>query len=216
MNRLNIVYFLLASIISTSNAFAQESNMDPEILRGSITSQRLWWDLDYYHLQLSVNPEDSTIDGMNTIQYKVLDPQQVMQIDLQPPLKIAKIEQDGESLSYDRIGNAYFIRLAKNQIPGALEQVKVYYGGRPHIALRAPWDGGFSFKKDKSGHDFIATSCQGIGASIWYPCKDHLYDEPDSVLLSITVPEHLQNISNGRLRSIEDGNGTKTFNWFCE
>src|SRR5690606_7352637 len=78
-----------------------------------------------------------------------------------------------------------------------------------------PWDGGFSWKKDDNGNDFVATSCQGLGASVWWPNKDHMYDEVDSMLISVRVPKALMEVSNGQLRGVEDHkDGTNTYHWF--
>ncbi len=135
-----------------------------------------------------------------------------MQIDLQSPLKITKVIQDGKELSIKHNGNAHFINLKKNQKIGSINSVDVYYEGNPKEAIRPPWDGGISWKKDNNGNHFIATSCQGFGASVWWPNKDHMYDEVDSMLISVNVPKDLMNVSNGRLREVEDHKtGTKTY-----
>ncbi|MDR6564033.1 MULTISPECIES: M1 family metallopeptidase [unclassified Arcicella] len=184
-------------------------------LRGSITPERAWWNLQYYHLSVKVQPNDSTISGNNLITYKVLKPAQVIQIDLQNPMQITKVIQDGQSLHYKREGNAFFVELQKKQVTGKTESITVFYEGKPRVARRPPWDGGFSWKKDAEGKWFITTSCQGLGASVWWPCKDHMYDEADSMLISITVPKGLQDISNGRLLKVVDNpDDTRTFDWF--
>lgn len=189
-----------------------------DTLRGSITPERAWWDLTFYDLQVRVNPATKSISGSNLIRYKVLTANNLMQIDLQPPLEIEHVEQDGRKLGFRQIGrNAYLVELRKQQQPGATEAVKIWYAGKPKEAVRAPWDGGFSWSKDGLGRPFIATSCQGLGASVWWPCKDHAYDEPDSQAISITVPEPLMDVSNGRLRRITpNGDGTRTFEWFVK
>ncbi|TXD47999.1 M1 family metallopeptidase [Polaribacter sp. IC073] len=187
-----------------------------DTLRGSITPERIWWDLTYYHLEVTVNPDEKFISGKNTIKYKVLSVYNTMQIDLQTPLKITKVTQDGKELEVIHEGNAHFIKLTKDQIIGNTESVVVHYEGNPKEAIRAPWDGGFSWKKDKNGNHFVATSCQGLGASVWWPCKDHMYDEVESMRISVTVPSHLMDVSNGRLESVEDHGDTKTYNWFVD
>jgi aminopeptidase N len=96
----------------------------------------------------------------------------------------------------------FFVTLQKPQKVGKTESLTVYYQGKPRVAKRAPWDGGISWSKDKDGKWFIATSCQGLGASVWWPCKDHMYDEPDSMSIAVTVPKGLMDVSNGRLRSV--------------
>ena len=186
-----------------------------DTLRGSITKERIWWDLTYYHLDIRVNPGDSTINGENHIQYRVLETGQLLQVDLQPPMEITKVIQDNNGLTFKRDGNAFFIELTKKQNPGDINEVIVFYGGKPKVSRRPPWQGGLSWKKDANGKDFIVTTCQGDGASLWWPNKDHPYDEPDSMLISVTVPEHLTDVSNGRLRGVEQNSDrTKTFHWF--
>ena len=199
-----------AQLLQDKGEFTQQ-----DTLRGSITPEREWWDLTYYHLDIEVKPEDKFISGKNTIQYKVLKPFQVMQIDLQDPLEIIKVLQDDKELKIQHEGNAHYITLLKNQTIGDINSIDVYYNGHPKEAKRAPWDGGFSWKKDQNGKHFIATSCQGLGASVWWPNKDHMYDEVDSMLISVTNPKGLTNVSNGRLRAlVENDNNTVTSHWF--
>ena len=183
-------------------------------LRGSITTEREWWDLTYYHLDIEVNPDKKYIQGSNTVGYKVLRSHQTMQIDLQEPMKITSVEFEGKKLDFIREGNAYFIKIESDQHEGDINYLKINYEGFPKEAVRAPWDGGLSWKKDINGNHFVATSCQGLGASVWWPNKDHMYDEVDSMLISVNVPKKLTNVSNGRLRSVEEFENTKTFNWF--
>ncbi|MBL7825783.1 MAG: M1 family metallopeptidase [Saprospiraceae bacterium] len=207
--------FLL--LLSVQSLFAQNSTYTFEdTLRGSVTPQRAWWDLTYYDLNISVDPSTESIKGHTAIQYTVLENNQILQVDLQPPLKIDRILQDGVALTFEPAGRfAYFVRLQKPQRKGASETVTVFYSGNPRKAKRAPWDGGFSWSKDKNNLPFIATSCQGLGSSAWWPCKDHMYDEPDSMRIAVTTPAHLMDVSNGRLRkTIENADSTKTYEWF--
>ena len=211
----NLTFYILLLFSFSSLSYSQDYNFTKQdTLRGSITPERSWWDLAYYHLNISVKPDEKKLIGSNTITYNFLKSSKKMQIDLQPPLKITKIEQNGKLLNFESIGNAHFIQLVDNQKKGSTNSIKVYYEGKPKEAVRAPWDGGLSWKRDSNGKHFIATSCQGIGASIWWPNKDHMYDEVDSMLISVNVPKDLVNVSNGRLRKVEDFVNTKTFHWF--
>lgn len=187
-----------------------------DTLRGTITAERAWWDVTYYHLDMKVNLDDSTFSGTNTILYKVDSlTTNLMQIDLQEPMQISEITQEGKALSFEREGNVFFVETLQNQKIGEVYELKVQFFGKPRKAVRAPWDGGISWTRDKNGNPFVASSNQGIGASIWWPNKDHAYDEPDSMLMSITVRDDLMNVSNGRLRKEVDNNdGTKTWHWF--
>ena len=185
-----------------------------DTLRGSITPERAWWDLTYYHLDIAVDLDNKFIKGSNTIEYKVLEPNKKLQVDLQSPLRITKVEQNGKELTFSSEGSAHFINLIDKQRKGKINSVKVYYEGNPKEAVNAPWDGGLSWTRDSNGKHFAATSCQGIGASIWWPNKDHMYDEVDSMLISVNVPKGLMNISNGRLTKIEEFEDTNTYHWY--
>jgi aminopeptidase N len=210
-----LLTLLLIFAALTSAAQSQIFTLD-DSLRGTITPERSWWDVSYYHLNLNIDAEYKRINGNVMVRYKVLRPAQILQLDLQPPLVIDSVLQNDEVLSFQRKGrNAYMISLKKLQSENNFEQVNVYYSGQPIIARNPPWEGGFQFTKDLQGNHFIATSCQGLGASAWWPNKDHSYDEPDSMLMTITVPDPLIDVSNGRLReTIKNNNGTTTYNWF--
>jgi aminopeptidase N len=204
-------------LILTVSGFAQKEPVftHQDTLRGAITAERAWWDLTYYHLNVKVNPGDSTISGSNLIVYKVLKQGQTMQVDLQQPMKIKSVSQNGVQLKVKQDGNAWFVTLNQPQTKGEIKELLVEYSGKPKVSKRPPWDGGISWKKDEKGRPFIVNTNQGDGASLWWPCKDHPYDEPDSMLISVTFPENLMNVSNGRLRCIETNNdGTKTTHWF--
>ena len=210
MKSLFVFLFSLISFLSIAQSFTRQDS-----LRGSITPEREWWDLTYYHLDIEILPAEKTITGSNTIFYKVLKPSKQLQIDLQVPLKITKVEQAGEELEFTSEGNAHFVTLRKDQVIGALNTLKIYYEGNPREAIRAPWDGGLSWTKDDQGNDFVATSCQGLGASVWWPCKDHMADEVDSMRISVEVPRSLTNVSNGRLEKVDENKAkkTKTYHW---
>lgn len=212
MKPIHLFTFLL---ISFTTLQAQRLFTWEDTLRGSITPARAWWDLKHYDLHVTAMPETKSITGQVTIRYSVIAPYQSMQIDLQAPLTIEKVIQDGAELSFKKQGDdAYLIDLKKPQQIKKSESITVYYKGQPKEAKNPPWQGGVQWTMDKDGNPFIATSCQGLGASVWWPCKDHMYDEPDSMSISITVPEKLMDISNGRLRSVvSNKDGTKTFTW---
>ena len=183
-------------------------------LRGAITKEREWWDLLHYDLKVEVDIESRTISGSNTITYRVLNEYNSMQIDLQPPMKIDKATQRGEELEVKREGNAHFITFKQSQVKGTERELVITFSGKPRAAVRAPWDGGFSWKEDENGTPFVATSNQGLGASVWWPCKDHPYDEPDKgQLLSITVPRELVAVGNGRLVKTRRSGRNKTYIW---
>ncbi len=186
-----------------------------DTLRGSNGPARAWWKTTFYDLHVRVNPTDSSIAGYNGIVYRVLKPSQEMQIDLQPPMIVDSMVQDGRGVTYRRDGNAFFVALSKVQRAGDRNTITVYYHGKPVAAKRPPWDGGYIWQHDSLGNTWTSTANEGLGASVWWPNKDILSEEPDSQRIAITVPDPMMDVSNGRLRSTKhNGDGTTTYEWF--
>ena len=210
--------FLALSLLAPALLGAQTSVRrftHADTLRGSNGPGRAWWDATFYDLHVAVNPADSSIRGWNAISYRVLEPATQMQIDLQVPLVIDSIVQDGRHLTARRDSNAFFVTLQSPQQAGASRTLSVYYHGKPKVAKRPPWDGGLTWQHDSLGNEWIATTNEGLGASVWWPNKDYLADEPDSQRIAITVPSSLIDVSNGRLRTEKrNDDGTTTYEWF--
>ncbi len=207
---------LLLLCLSTSLKAQQYRFTQQDSLRGSITPERAWWDLRHYDLRVNIDPDEKYISGSNAIRYTVLSEGQSLQLDLQPPMKLKTVAQGGEELSFETRGNAHFIQMQQPQRIGETYTITAYFEGHPKAAANAPWDGGFSWEKDPEGNAFVATSCQGLGASVWWPNKDHMYDEVDSMAIRLTVPKNLVGVANGQLKGVTEGDTTKTYHWYVE
>jgi aminopeptidase N len=208
------LYIVILLVLTSGLGYAQTFTR-ADTLRGSITPERAWWDVTFYDLLVNPNPNDSTITGTNTITYKVVKPGLVMQIDLQEPLEIKRAVQNGTELTFTREGNVYFITLNDIQKTGSTHELTIAYSGTPIVAQRPPWEGGMVWSSDSLGRPWIATACQGIGASAWWPLKDHQSDEPDSMRIQIRAPHGMIGVSNGRLRDRRPQvDGSEIFEWF--
>jgi aminopeptidase N len=188
-----------------------------DTLRGSITPERAWWDVLRYDITVKPAFHDKTIVGKNKITYKVLNRSglEKMQIDLQVPLHIDSILYSNTSrLSFSQEGNVWHVEVP-DQKSTSVQSIEVFYSGKPHEAINAPWDGGWTFTRDSLGRPWMTVTCQGVGASIWYPCKDHQSDEPDNgASLTMVVPDTLVAVANGRLQSqVDNQDGTTTYRW---
>jgi aminopeptidase N len=172
--------------------------------------------VQHYDLSVQFMPSVHSIKGSNTITFKTLKAGSKMQIDLQTPLKITEIRHGSEKPKFEREGNVYWVTFA-NEIPAGIEdKIEIDYEGMPTESKNPPWSGGITWKRDDLGNWFIMTTCEGIGASIWWPNKDIGYDEPDhGMKINVTVPDDLVGVSNGRLKSVDadPANKTKTFHW---
>jgi len=187
-------------------------------LRGYLNPERTWWDVQRYDITIKPDFNARYTSGKNLITYKVVkdDYPLVMQIDLKVPLNIDSIIYNGKrKLSYKRDGNAFHVQTIK-QAKGSVNTVEVFFSGKPTVAVRPPWNGGWSFITDSLGRPWMTVTCQGdAGASIWYPCKDHQSDEPDNgASLTMIAPDSLTAVSNGRLQfKKSNGDGTSTTKW---
>src|SRR5829696_4374918 len=197
--------------------FAQTENISrQEMLRGSVTPEREWWDVLHYHLKVAFLPDTKSLKGSNVISFKTLKAGSKMQIDLQPPLSITRIVHGDSQLAFEREGNVYWVTVEKEIPQGVEDEIEVFYEGVPVVSKNPPWVGGITWGRDDLGEQFITTTCQGTGASIWWPNKDHGSDEPDrGMQTSVTVPENLVAVSNGRLKKTDHNiaGKTKTYHW---
>ncbi len=185
-----------------------------DTLRGSITPERDWWDVSWYGITVKPDYTKKTIEGKTDIQFKVLKAGNRMQIDLQLPMQIKKVSWNNDSLPLNRDGNAFYVRFPQYLKEGSVQQISILYSGKPREAIHPPWDGGWIWKTDKNGNPWMSVACQGLGASVWYPCKDHQSDEPDSAALTIVVPDDLVGVGNGRLSSKTiNVDGTASYTW---
>ncbi len=206
---------LAVCLLSRVIGFAQPvTYTHADTLKGSITRARAWWDLVHYELHAAFSAADSSISGCNKITYRVLEPYRVLQLDLIEPMQPDSVLMDGKTCTWRRDGNAFFVEVPVEQTVGQTAEMFVYFHGQPHRAKLPPWDGGVIWEKDGNGNPWIAIACQGMSASVWFPNKDHQYDEVDSASMHITAAKELVCVSNGRLRSqTANNNGTVTWHW---
>lgn len=230
--RMKLAVTAVLSLALAPATWGQLSNTDKaftraDTLRGSIGPDRAWWDAVYYDVSVRPDFHRRTIAGRTIIAFDAVAEGRRMQIDLQQPLTVdsivmeASVFQAGSiavtdrPVEFTRDGDVIWIELPQPMKAGEASTVTIHYHGEPRTASNPPWDGGWIWRKDDRGTPWMSVACQGLGASAWYPCKDHQSDEPQrGASLRITAPDSLQAIGNGRLRSKErNGDGTTTWNW---
>jgi aminopeptidase N len=214
----------------------QEAFTHQDTLRGSLNAERTWWDVAKYYITVKPDYNTKTIKGTVLISFKVVAPGKQMQIDLQEPMQIDSVilqterynnqfvppweasETATRRLRLNKIlreGNVYHVDLENSFPLKSYISVIVFYHGKPREATRPPWDGGWIWKKDANGNPWMSVACQGLGASVWYPCKDIQSDEPDNgASLTMIVPDTLVAVGNGRLKEkISNNDGTSAYTW---
>lgn len=217
-----ITSYSLLNVQCTAQPLNQKGKFThQDTLRGTIGPEREWWDVLHYDVHVTPDYDAKSITGETTIQYKVVKDKysDYLQIDLQQPLKIDTIYYDGKLyINYPRKpyyneGNVWHIPLPKAS-KNSVHSLGIIYHGNPRIAKNPPWDGGWIFTKDAEGRPWMTVACQGLGASVWYPCKDHQSDEPNNgATLSITVDSSLVAVGNGRLKEKKSNGGITTWTW---
>ncbi len=191
---------LLILFISSTSTWAQKYTR-ADSLQGDLRLERTAYDVLRYDLEVQVSPKTRSIIGVNNIHFKIVEKNiKTLQLDLFENMTIDSIIWNRQKLTYFREFNAVFLLFPQPLEKESLHNIHFYYSGHPETAQRPPWDGGFVWDKDINKNDWIGVAVQGKGASTWYPVKDHQSDEPDQgATISITTPQHLMGVSNGRL-----------------
>jgi aminopeptidase N len=216
------VSFLLSSCVTSRLHYFGETPRKPGIyphftrkdsLVGWLDRYRAGYDVKYYYLNLTLDPEHKKLGGEVTILFRALEKLKTIRFDLYKNLKIYSVSLSGKKISFKRNERAVYADMPDSLDPGMNYSITIRYGGSPLQARNPPWQGGMVWKNDKLGNPWTGVTCETEGASIWFPCKDHLSDEPDSVRLRMTVPAGLQVVSNGILENHTSLPGTETFTW---
>jgi len=198
-----------AQLMQPKTAFTRADS-----LRGGQSALRTCYDINYYHLDVKLDVARKFISGSNLFRFTATRDFTRLQFDLFANLEVSKVLYHGRPLAFTREANAVFVTFPEAIKQGSREEFTVLYSGFPTIAKKAPWDGGFVFAQDTTGQPWVATACQGVGASIWWPTKDQQADEVDSMLISVAVPQGLKDVSNGRLRGTTKLTGGYTrYDW---
>lgn len=193
-------------------------------LRGSLGPHRTWWDVARYDIRVRPDLHTRNLQGRTTIQFRTVAAGRRMQIDLQQPLEVDSITSDASAdpqrvqvdrpVAFERDGDVVWVDLPEMLPPNTLASLTVYYHGKPRVARNPPWDGGWIWTTDDAGWPWASVACQGLGASVWYPCKDHQSDKAERAALHVVVPDTLVAVANGRLRgTTRNTDGTRTWHW---
>jgi aminopeptidase N len=187
---------------------------------GALIYEQAAYDVSFYDLAIRIFPDEKRIEGQVIVKAKVVHPMNYLVLDLDTLLQVEEVWDLSDATS-PRVTNLRreqgktWINLGHTRQAGEWVSVRIRYGGKPRVAKNAPWDGGFSWAKTKQGAHWIATTCQGEGADLWWPVKDHVSDEPDSMALHVRVPKGLVAACNGRLETeAEHKDGSVSYNWF--
>ena len=217
MKKIIIGLLFLISVLSTLFAQAQSTNQNSG---GKLTPEQAAYDVKFYDINLKIDTTDHAIGGYVIVRAEIVNPIDKLVLNLDSVLNVDMVElindKGGSSdLPFVHENDTLTVKFSKVYAKGTTVNVKISYAGIPRVAKLPPWDDGFVWSHTKSGASWITVTSEGSGADIWWPCKDHPSDEPDSVALHFTYPQSLVCASNGRLRGVTNNNdGTATAYWF--
>ncbi len=212
MYRFLLLIFWCISLLPI-HSFSQNTFNRFDSLRGALDINRTCFDVHYYDLSVKIDVFQKRLQGVNDIYFKTTSPTSTIQLDLFNNLVIDSVCYNNTKISFKRDSNTFFVHFPVILSGNAFAKISVYYEGNPTVAKKAPWDGGWVFAKDSLNRPWAGVACEGIGASLWWPLKDHLSDEPDSMRMRFTVPDPLMAVGNGILESTETKAGLTTYNW---
>lgn len=207
---------LLLSIFVCGQTLSTKKLNNKEIPPASIRQEQKWWNLLYYKIDITPDYGRKYISGTNSITFSALQSDTILQIDLQAPMRITSVKWKDKSLVFKHSKEDTYLVIFPTVIKaGEKQTISIRFEGEPKESLKPPYDNGWIWAKDLNGRPFISVACEGPGASIWLPCKDVLYDEPDNgVSFSITVPDTLIAVANGRLKKKSTSKQrTTTYTW---
>ncbi len=207
---------VLLVLLCTAAAHAQPRASDPSSSGGVLIPEQAAFDVTYYDLSIAVLPEEKALRGRLWMHADIVVPTSTIALDLDTTFVVRLIgEITGEELPFERLGGRLWIDLGRTRQPGERIAVRVLYNGQPRVAPNPPWQGGFTWLDRGDGTWQVGVSCQGEGADLWWPVKDHPSDEPDSLRIQVMVPPGHTAVSAGRLESERmNEDGSTTFEWF--
>lgn len=209
-----LTLMVLYILYNTFSISAQTVYTRQDSLRGYLSPLRSCMDIHFYDLSLRIDPIEKSLKGHNQIHYTATETHDKIQLDLFSNLILDSVLWKGSVLNVEREGHHFFVNYPYQLIKGEAVSLSVFYHGQPLNAKKAPWDGGWVFKEDSLHRPWIGVACEGIGASLWWPLKDHLSDEPDSMRMTYRVPDPLTAIGNGLLEKTEHhSDATSSYTW---
>ncbi|MEM1328279.1 MAG: M1 family metallopeptidase [Bacteroidota bacterium] len=206
---------LLSTALSAQHQYYQQFQFtEADTLRGKLEASRSAYDVHFYDLNITVDIERRYLKGYVDMAFEVAAVTDRIQVDLYENMQLNRVEYEGKELSTTRKYDAFFVHFPESLDKGTNATIRMYYEGAPTVARNAPWDGGFVWKEDEKGNPWVGVACEGDGASLWWPCKDHLSDEPDSMMIRVAVPNDLMCIANGDLVEKQEMNDDYTrYDW---
>jgi len=209
------------SLITTAATLPKkgEPPLTPQTQRsgGPIDPDQAKLQFDAADLSFEVLPQTEQLRSRAILTFTAKAPIDRLVIDLDRNLGPQAVAIDGAPLPRSAFRNPegrLIITLPRPYAKGERVVAAITYGGTPHVAVKAPWDDGVVWSRTGDGRLWFATTTEGYGCDILWPCLDFPTGEPGRVALHITVPKGLKAPSNGVLKGVDTlPDGRTTWNW---
>ena len=221
--RLRLLSFALCAALSSIGHAedakpATQPALTEQTLRsgGTMPAEQARVHFDHAELHFSVDPAQQSLDAVARLSFSAREATDVLLLDLDHNFAITRLAVNGKTLDASQWSNPdgrLRIQLPKPLVTGGKATVEIHYGGKPHVAKKAPWDGGFVWSHTDDGQPWIATAVEGEGCDLFWPCIDHPEGKPDLVDTYVTVPKSLAAPGNGVLVDIKEHGATHTYHW---
>lgn len=170
-------------------------------------------DIRHYTLVLDVDIKQQSIKGFVEVSLNLSKKADTILLDLIHLYTVTKVKVNSKVVSFNQHDDKIFITSSAGFKIGN-HKVSIEYSGIPPVAVKPPWEGGFTWTKDTNGNDWVAINIQGEGGKMYFPCKDHPSDEPnEGVDMKITVPSNLVVAGPGLLMNVATKNNRSTYYW---
>lgn len=208
---------LLLFIFETGKCQSRDDINNRDILYltsgGKLNPLQANMDIRHYSIVLDVDIAKQSIAGFTEIKLNLSKKTDTLLLDLVHLYKVSAIEVNGVKSAYFQKDDKIYITSISGFGIGQ-QIVKIDYAGIPPVAIKPPWDGGFTWVKDEAGNDWVAINIQGEGGKIYFPSKDHPSDEPnEGVDMKITVPSNLVVAGPGLLQEAKTKKNKTTYHW---
>ena len=215
----SILLFPFMILLHVSNLQAQHTDNinDRDIMYltsgGKLNPVQANMDIRHYTIALDVDMMNQSISGYTEVSMNLLKKTDTILLDFIHLYNVSKITVNGKSANVVHHDDKLFIT-SSNGFESGAANVRVYYAGKPPVAARPPWDGGFTWSKDSNGNDWMSINIQGEGGKMYFPCKDHPSDEPnEGADLHITIPSNLKVAGPGLLMNVSTKKNKSTYHW---
>ena len=207
------IFIFLVQISFAQNQHYNSRDLSYVTSGGKLHPLQSIMDIRHYTIALDIDISNRSFKGSTEVNLNLSEKTNTILLDLIHFYTVTQIKVNNKVVAFAQKEDKIFITSATGFERGN-QKVLIEYNGIPPVAIKPPWDGGFTWAKDSNGNDWISINIQAEGGKMYFPCKDHPSDEPnEGVDMKITVPKNLVVAGPGLLQSVTTKNNKSTYYW---